>query len=264
MKKFVVAAFISMVAAGSIFAADLQIRKVADISPKSVNIKDSENGFRITNKGFIRFFSAKRIPIDPQKKYLISCEYRLASGTQSDCHFYIAPVCYDKNAQELSAASQNCVIGSDTVLAAAAKKGDRILKIKDGKKWKKSGLIAFNTKADHSDLPNKNYETFTAVTAKGDIWEVALKSPLTKDYPAGTAVRNQIHGASYRYLLYTTPKAEWQKYSRVFQGLKAEHAAGSWSTWRIGTTQAGLIFFVLDTKKSIDIEFRNISITEVK
>ena len=239
------------------------MKKVADIAGKQSVIKDSKDGFRITaGKGQVLFFSAKRMPVDLKKKYMVSCEYRLAPGAKSSDHFYVAPVCYDKNGKMLEVAPQYCIVGTDTVLAAAAKKGDKILKVKDGQKWQKNWYAAFNTKKDYSDLPNTALVRIGAIVKKGDVWEVELKTPLAKDYPAGTAVRNHRSGATYRYLLYTVPKAEWQKTSKVFSGVKADHSTGSWNSWRINTVQAGFVFFT--TGKPVDMEIRNMSITEVK
>jgi hypothetical protein len=257
---------VSALMAGGLFAAEaLKPAAVADFKGWVKNIKPIENGVRLSGTySSMRIETIKTIKVDTKKKYRISCEYRIAPGAKSAARFYFAPVCIGKDGKVLAATPQNAYPGTQTVLAAAAKKGDKVVKIKDGAKWVEQwGNIAFNAKADLSDLPNFDYVPFSAVKKNGSVWEVTLKSPLTKDYPAGTAVREQRDGASYRYMIaYQLPKAEWTKCSRVLTGEKPEAARGYESAWRLGTVASGMIIFTNGTPA--DIEFRNISLVEEK
>ena len=265
MKK-IFAVAVSAVMAGGIFAAEaLQPQKVTDFRGYLKSARDIENGIRIITPGsHVQFVTLKKIAVDPGKKYLITCEYRRTPGTQGEGRFYFAPVCYDKDGREIKVTSVNCVNGTDTILAAAAKKGDKVVKIKNGAKWVlRYANIAFNTKADYSDLPNADIVPVAAIKQNGAVWELTLKAPLAKDYPAGTAVREQLDGATYRYVLgHIAPETEWKKASRVFSGERRENIPGSASCWRPGTRQAGIIIF--SAGKAMDLEIRNISLTEVK
>ena len=265
MKKifaFAVAAAVT----GSLFGAEvLAPVKPADFKGYVNNLSVTENGLRISGKHkSINVTSAKMIDIDINKKYLVSCEYRVTPGGTSKSRLYIAPVSYDKDGKIISAVGQNCYPGTFTALAAAAKKGDTVIKVKNAAKWVVQwGFVAFNAKADFSDLPNYELVPFSAVKKNGDVWEITLKKPLDKAYPAGTAVREQRAGASYRYLSYGIPeKTEWVKVSRIVTGTKGETQKDSISSWRIGTAKAGLIIFVDGTPT--DIELRNLRIEEVK
>lgn len=263
--KRMLAAAVALVFTGSAFAAEsLQVQKVTDLqSSRPASVKPIEKGIRISYKGYTRLDSKKKIAIDLKKKYQISMECRLAPGAKNSAHFYFAPVCFGKDGKVLDPAPQRPVAGSDTVLAAPAAKGAKVIKVKDGSKWQlRWGYVAFDTKAKYADLPNNNLVAIASIKKNGNVWEIALKAPLAKAYPAGASVRNHRSGATYRYVFYGTPKAEWQKISRVFQGAKAEDAPGYTSTWRIGTAKAGLVLFCVN--KPIDMEIRNLSITEVK
>lgn len=69
---------------------------------------------------------------------------------------------------------------TDTVLADAVKKGDKVIKVKDASKWDKRNfkIVAFNTKADLSDLPNRTFSSnITKLEQKGDVWEITLQAP---------------------------------------------------------------------------------------
>ena len=265
MKVFLAAA-VSAAMAGSLFSAEaLKPAEPADFTGWVRCIKKSGEGIRLNgNYVAITIQSAKKINVDLKKKYRITCDYRIAPGGKNGAKFYFAPVCYDKNGNVLNAAPQNCYPGTDTVLAAPAQKGDKTVTIKDGAKWVVQwGNIAFNTKPDFSDLPNNEYAAFTAINKKGDVWELTLAKPLAKDYPAGTNVREQRNGASFRYMLGNVlPTAEWQQFSRVISGGKGETEPGYPFAWRIATAQAGIVIFT--NGKPADIEFRNISIVEEK
>ena len=265
MKKISVLA-VAVTMAGTVFAAEaLQCTKITDFKGYTQNAKAIENGIRLTGNGkYFVLGSVKKLPVDLKKKYCFSFEYRLAPGSKTAGGFYIAPVCFTAQGKEITAVSQNCVNGSDTVLAAAAKKGDKVIKIKNGAKWiLRYGAVAFNTKADYSDLPNYEIAEITAIKKVGDIWEISLKKPLAKAYPAGTAVREQCYAATYRYILANAvPKAQWQKVTRTFSGAKRKGERGCYSAWRSGTAEVGITIF--SSGKPVDMEIRNLSITEVK
>ncbi len=265
MKKLC-AAVVSAAMVGSVFAAEaLNPAKVADFTGWTASAKDIENGVRITSTKYpsVTLKSIKSINVDLKKKYRISCEYRIAPGSKSTAMLYFAPVCYDKSGKEIASSTQYCCDGTQTVLAAPAKKGDKKILIKDGKKWfVQWGYAAFNAKADLSDLPNYDLVGIAAVKQNGDVWEIALKTPLVQDYPAGTSVREQRAGATYRYMFYAAPKTEWTKFTRVLQGAMRENVNGYTNTWRLGTVKGGIIFFT--NGKPADIEFRNISLVEEK
>ena len=265
--KSLYAAAAFMFAAGSLAGAEaLQPKGLSDFTgffQKSSNI---ENGIRIDSQGrFVSFDSKKRIAVDLKKKYKISCEYRITPGAKSEAKFYFTPVCYDSKGRMITAASQNVLRGSDSVLTTAAKKGDKVIKVKDASKWNvKYANVVFNAKKDLSDLPNFDVHGIASVKKSGEVWEVTLRKALPGNYPAGTAVRVQRDGMTHRYLLaIKAPQAQWVKFSRVLTGAKAEGFPDYLSAWRPGTAQAALRIFSAG-KGNLAMEIRNVSIVEVK
>lgn len=263
--KVLFAVAVSAFLTGGVFAAEaLKFVKRADFKGYLSCVKEIENGIRVTNKGkYMYITSVKQFTVDPKKKYRISCEYRLVPGSKTTGKFYLGTVAYDSKGRIISAVSQNCVGGSDTVLAAAAKKGDKVITVKNGAKWVlQYGYASFNTKAKFTDLPNFDVVPITGINKKGTVWEISLKTPLTHAYPAGTAVREHRAGASYRYILtYVHPKEQWQKCSRILSGEIREGSNGSGAAWRIGTKKSGITFFIYGP---LEMELRNLCVEEVK
>ena len=266
MKKLCVAAMFTAFAVSLTGAEVLQPKGLEDYTgsfQKSVNI---ENGIRIDSQGrFVSLDSKKRISVDLKKKYMISFEYRITPGAKSEGRFYFMPVCYDKNGRMITAACQNPLCKSDSELAAPAKKGDKVIKVKDASAWNvKYANAAFNTKKDFSDLPNFDFQPIASVKKNGEIWDVQLRKALGKDYAGGTPVRVQRDGMTHRYMVaFAVPQANWVKFSRVITGSKPDGFPGYLSAWRPGTARASVRIFSAG-KGNLAMEIRNVSIVEMK
>ena len=265
--KSLYAAAAFVFAAGSLAGAEaLQPKGLADYSGSFQKSSNIENGVRIDSRGkFVALDSKKRIAVDLKKKYRISCEYRITPGAKNEARFYFMPVCYNSKGRMITAACQTVLRNSDSVLTAAAKKGDKVIKVKDASKWNvKYANVAFNAKKDLSDLPNFDVHGIASIKKSGDVWEVALRKALTGNYPAGTAVRVQRDGMTHRYMLaFASPQAQWVKFSRVLSGAKPDGYPGYLNTWRPGTAQAALRIFSAG-KGNLAMEIRNVSIVEEK
>ena len=268
MKK-VFAFLVAAALCASVSAAEnvLKITGPADFTGSGAGrLKPVPGGIGFTvGTGFMEVVSKKRIPVDLAKKYLVTFEYRLAPGSEPGCGFYFAPINWTDNDKVITCDSQYITPGSETVLAAPVKKGDRIVRIKDGSKWiAKYGAIAFNAKKDLSDLPNLDVIRLTGLTKKANnIWEASLRTPVTRAYALGTAVRNHRDGGTYRYVGgYCKPQAQWKKAERIITGALRERLPNYEKSWRPGAATAGIIIFTGSGKG--DVELRNISISEVK
>ena len=124
---------------------------------------------------------------------------------------------YDKDGKWIHGMEACPVSGTLTELAAPAKKGDRIIKLKDASKWqKRPSNIAFHAKADESDLPNRDLSPYvTSVEQMDGVWEVTLRTALRKSYEAGTLCRQQ-SGSPFHYIrLGANLKDEWSTFSAV-------------------------------------------------
>ena len=119
---------------------------------------------------------------------------------------------------------------TDTVLTADVVKGAKQIKIKDGSNWKTGSVycVAFNTKADLSDLPNNDLSrnNIKAIKKEGDVTVLTLVRAVNKNYKAGTAVREHRAAGTFIYTAAankTVPEI-WTKFSGKISG---EHKAGA-------------------------------------
>lgn len=167
---------------------------------KPCNLTVAKDGsLEVKNKEFY-VFSTKQYEIDPAATYVLSGKFRkLAENVKVPLYFGFA--LYDKNGKWIHGMEATPYPTTETVLTEAAKKGSRILKVKDASKWRKqTPYIAFNVKSDLSDLPNRDISpAIVHCVKKGDVWQITLRYGLKKDYPAGTKVRQQ-SGPPYRYI----------------------------------------------------------------
>ena len=168
-------------------------------------------------------FSPGYIEVDPSKAYQLSALLKTAGVEKSKC--YVGIISYNAKKRNISRTSVNIVKGSLTTLAADAKAGDKVLKIKDCSKWSKKYInrtqVGFGAKKDFSDLPNFNLSGVAAkLEKKGDIYELTLKSPIKKAFKAGTQIRQHVAAGGYQYSAASSKiaPAEWKKFSAVIKG----------------------------------------------
>lgn len=215
-------------------------------------VKDSRlsfaDGVFVCSGPNVVLLSSATFPVDPAKKYKISGKFRAKAGTEPTVFFAgYAPL--DGNNAPIPSSAVNIFANTDTELAEAAKVGDTVLKVKDASKWNPKapyGLVAFNTKADLSDIPNR--EAVDAIPGKienkGDVWEITLKAPLKKAYDKGTAVRQHSHGSTYIYggAVNRKTSEDWQDFSGTVSGqTKSGNATTKW--WP-GTENARVLFLL--------------------
>lgn len=180
-------------------------------------------------------FSPGFIEFDPAKTYQLSAWLKSIGTEKSTC--YIGLAMYTARKQSIQRPNVTIQKGTITELAAAVKAGDRVLKIKDCSKWNTEKLrmtqVAFGANEDYSDLPNFNVSNLAfRLIKKGAIYELFLRSPIKRDYPAGTKIRQHYAGGGYQYCAAsdkTAPK-RWTKYSAVVKGL-AKYGAPDNQFW---------------------------------
>lgn len=163
-------------------------------------------------------FSAKPVPLKKDVRYSVSGSFKRAPGnTERNVPLFFAVAFYDKDGKWIHGMEACPVSGTLTELAAPAKKGDRIIKLKDASKWqKRPSNIAFHAKTDESDLPNRDLSPYvTSVEQMDGVWEVTLRTALRKSYEAGTLCRQQ-SGSPFHYIrLGVNLKDEWSTFSAV-------------------------------------------------
>lgn len=260
--------FILALLAGSTLFAGTEIFKLTE--PKDMGstgiTPGKEGGLCFGRKG--SFGSAKSIIFDAKKKYKFSAEVRSAPGTDTGMMFYLGFTIYGKDKKCLASEWVNPVPNTATILAADVKVGDKILKIKDGKKWLNylsTSFIAFDAKDDYSDLPNTGLGIVVknSIKKEGDIWVLSLKTPMTKAWKAGTKVRQHRGAGTYFYAVMKKLTPQWQKVeSKVIDGI-AVYGAGMAKLWP-GSHSGKVLIMTLGNGKNVKTEVRNFTITEVK
>ena len=256
---FLVAACIGMLSAQEIFSA----AEPADFTPAK---KISKADDALSAKGTSYLFSAKSFALDPAKKYQISGEFSQKGGKQVTLYFGFAP--YDANGRPVDARKVNVNKNSLTEVAEDAKKGDKVIKVKDASKWNtktKYSFVTFGAKEDFSDLPNGNQHATTAPNARqnGEVWEITLKNPLTKDIAAGTAVRQHFDGASYIYTAgYCKLTDQWVTRKGIISGIAP--FGNVWNKMWKGTEKVKVLILLLGGDADSEVLFRNIKVSEIK
>lgn len=216
-------------------------------------------------KSGLHTFSKDIIPVkDLTKETVITIDLKAAADAPASTSYYVGMTNHDEKGDRIFIHFVYPVKDSDTVLAAPCKKTDTVLKVKDASKFKKGCFIAFNTKKDLSDLPNRSASSHTSIKnieKKGDIWEVTITRPIKADHAANTPIRAHYNGW-YQYLMCgdrLTPGADWKTYTFKVAGTKAGNPSKQWT---LGTK--GVRFIVFNNGKRSNKEimyFRNLTIT---
>ena len=252
----------------SLAAAEIiSIKEPTDfLTPKRVVKSDD----MITVKGSnFTLHSAKTLSLDPAKKYKISGDFRLKNG-EGGASLYLGFTAFDADGKQIQSVNVNAKAKSDTVVAKAASSGDSVIYVKDASGWDMktpNGYIVFNTKPDYSDLPNRDFIAVPQGNIKqnGDVWEITLKTPLTKNVAEGTGVRQQLAGAAHIYsaIKYKMPKEEWFTLSGTTAGSTSLFGTPSKELWH-GTASVRVLVTMLGGKPGDVVEMKNIKVEEVE
>ena len=262
--KFAIA-LLTVGCVSTVFAAE--VLKPAETKDFQKNAAlTSENGV-LTVKGQTSLFSDKTISVDPAKKYKLSGKFRAKNGTAPTSLFLgYAPL--NEKGTPISSVMVCSIQNTDTELAEAAKPGDTVLKVKDASKWNKQakyGVVAFNTKADLSDLPNGDISNIVSdkIENKDGVWIVPLKTPLKKAYAKGTPVRQQTYSASYIYNAAAARKTsnDWQSFSGIISGQAKSGTASN--QWWAGTKSARILILVNFGSKDGVTEFKDVVVETI-
>jgi hypothetical protein len=174
--------------------------------------------------GAANIFSAGFIPVDTAKTYMLTGWFKSTGEQPSNIYFGLVP--FSAKKRQIAPVFVNIIKGTETTLAEACTKESKLLKIADGAKWKIGPFASIAFEADDSgeykDLPNRNVTGYgiEKVEQNADgVWEVHLKKPCGKDYPAGTKIREHRSGGTY---IYTGGRGkvpgEWKEFTGAIGG----------------------------------------------
>ncbi|MFA6567160.1 MAG: hypothetical protein WCS96_03035, partial [Victivallales bacterium] len=184
-----------------------------------------------TNSNFVS--SKELIPVDTKGEYLFTGWFK--SGNSKENQIYAGLLMLDENKRPINSTSVTALAESGTALAAEAKKGETVVKVKDASKWEKLFqnkvlTIAFDTddSGEYKDLPNYKCYAVSNLEKKNDVWEVTLAKPLPSDFPAETKVRAHQSSGHYMYVFSLKKNlADWTKYSGTVKPMVKSGSPGS-------------------------------------
>lgn len=218
-------------------------------------------------KGPMNYRSKGVFAVDPGKSYKVTGEFKAKDGTKpAILYFGIVPF----NAQKRQIYSETVYVvkGTNTELTADVKVGDTVLKAKDCSKWKFRGsVIAFNAKADFSDVPNSNLSpVIKDIKKDGDVYTITLTKPIKKAYPKGTAIRQHRPAGTYQYCAAAGRRLtnQWTTYSVVMDGEAPKDGGLMSKKWWHGTRHVRLLLLGnYGGNKDSVLQFRNLKIEEL-
>ena len=158
------------------------------------------------------------IPIVPGKTYRLSGYFR-SPDLQKPASAYFGLNLYDAQKRMITFANVSVNQGTETALSRPANIGDTVVAIQNGESWE-SGCLAFNIQDEYRDLPNCDTSSQIAnITKRHELYEVQLKNPLAKFYPAGTRVRNHAFwGSSLYWVADSWIGGEWEEHGTYIGG----------------------------------------------
>lgn len=243
-------------------AAEVTNYSVKDISRilgKNVTFKENS----VVCNGQSMLVGKKIIEIDPAKKYTF--KFTAVGNAEKSTRLFAGFAMLDAQGRSTEAQHWQGYQDTLTEVAAPAKKGDTVLKVKNGAKWRKGNYftIACNAKADLSDIPNGSNiaENITDVKKVGDVWEITVKRPLRSDVAAGTLIRQHARGG-YLYIapIKTVPKNGQIEVKGSLKGI-AKTPVFRAPTWPVNAKKARWIILADWTGAKADVEIKDISIT---
>ena len=187
--------------------------------------KVQESGGVFTHRGMVHFWTKKLFHPEPGKKYAVTAEIRTDSRERLP-GVCIAVVYFNDAGKFIWTREYMTVPGTFTALARPTAMDDTVLSLKAPGGWKPEGgrayVVAFEAKADESDLPNPKVSTrIKSIVREGDILKITLTKPLFAEFPAGTPVRLHYDFSFYQPCpegqFYNFPAAAWKQCGGSFK-----------------------------------------------
>ncbi len=230
---------------------------LADIS------RNGGKGLKVASVTHLKY--KKKFNIDPSKNYFLSAWMKYAEPGSTQPNMYIGFIAYDKNGRLITSQSVHNFRDTLTVLTKPAKAGDSKIVIGNGANWKAANYacVAFNADStgQFKDLPNYDCSSLgiSKVTRQGEHWVVELKTPLKKDYPVGTVVREHKRWSYYNFVNGGKITNSWKRYYGNVQGIS--HNLPERGKWWPGTVSAQVVICVNIAKNNAPIIINDIKLT---
>ena len=220
----------------AVCAETLTFNTPDDWQQKKYFTENGEGGMTAVFSGMA--LSEKLIELDPGKQYFLSGNLKAAADSPKGSILFGFRV-YDQQGQHLQAHFCQFVNGSDTELLESTEPSDMYIKVKDASKWKVHAwmVIAWNTKPDKSDLPNRKVLLVNPkkIEKKDDGWIIHLDKPVNAVLPVGTKIREHSQGGELYLGIGSTKKPVSLKKRRIY--------------WWRGAVKARVFFLTIPAKK---------------
>jgi hypothetical protein len=228
---------VMFVAATTILAADEIQFKTMDSWQKSKRLSESSGVFTLRGSG--RLFSNEFLLVDTTARYKLSMKIRRVPGSPA-FRSHIGFAQFDEARVELQTIWYRAESRTETTLRQNASQGVKTIVVGKPTWWPKDALrrgwgIAFDTKSDFSDLPNrtvlrlKNWKE----TSPG-ILTLTVNGTVANNYPAGTSVRFHSPGPlMYPVLAGKVVEEKWTEVSGTVFGENKFFHNNRW--WRGAT-----------------------------
>ena len=221
MKRFLLVAFV-LAAAFSAAAEEYALNKASQWQLVRKN-KALQKGESLVFSGGVEALSVREFEVNGKKSGTFTAEIRTDSKTRLP-GITMGMVLEDKSGNKIYIMHYRYIPNSLTSLAAPVKLMDRSIKVKAAKPWKKAKgrLVAFEAKADDSDLPtNKLSIPILSTKEENGITTVNFAGPLFTELPAGTLVRLHMRGSFYfpcpTHIWYNWAENNWKKVGGSFK-----------------------------------------------
>jgi len=241
------------------------------LSPdKQLIVPESGGPKTFAVKGYAILRSKDKIPIEPQKTYLLQGEFKSDGAYPSN--LYLGFELFDENGTVIQAHEINPIPGTETILAAPCAPDDTILKLSDCEKWnitstmELAGYVAYDVDdtGKYPDLPYRKCIGRGIETKKqnGATWDLTMKSKCGIALPAGTKVRAQC-GGGYMYTAAAGVKVPtaWTTYEGYACGV-SDFGVTADKFWR-GTKSVKIYLLAnYNQQKEWGLSMKNIKLTE--
>lgn len=218
-------------------------------------------------KGYNIRLSKELIPIDPSKTYVLSGWFKSVGQAESHLYFGCAP--FDADKQPIASHTVSVIPKTETALAEPCRKGDKIIRIRDGAKWQPSPhmYVAFeiDDSGEFADLPNRKMTAkgITKAEKEGGAWAVHLQLPCRRSYPAGTKVREHRGGSTYIYNVAGRKPVpmEWTEFKGRTKG-ESKHGLTTRQWWH-GTRYVQILIMAnFQQPKEFELLIDDVAMTE--
>ena len=250
MKKSIVLSAV-LVAASFASAAEYAFNTQADCRLESGKRLEFKDGCHVL-KGVCHFMTEKTFTNNSAKKYKLLADIKKGSGQQR-ASVTFGVIYLDEKGRTVPTREYLTVPNSFTELAKPMKPTDTVIVLKKPANFKKgynwSVVVAFEAKADESDIPNPKVTTKAKKLEIGaDTITVTLEKPTFASYPAGTKVRLHYSLAFYRPLnidkFYNFATDEWTTIGGAVpmpKGVKKFRPVIIYYDWAKNTTKTVLV-----------------------